>query len=173
MWRRRLLPLVVGLSILTAVVLLTGRSGFRALVAYGVEWRFDAVEHLSVEAAATGVTDPAPPLFLDVRGRDEYLAGHIRGARWLDPATAAPTVVDALPSDRPIIAYCSVGWRSSEMAARLRAAGRPAVTNLRGGLFEWVVRGHPVVRDGRASRQVHPYGVPWSWLLPEALRADP
>jgi len=172
-WRRRLLIFVGGLSILTAVAFLMGRSGFRALVSYGVEWRFDTLEHVSVDAAAAGLDAAAAPLYLDVRERQEYLAGHIRGARWLDPATPVMTAIEALPDDRPIVAYCSVGWRSSEMAERLHAAGASAVTNLRGGVFEWVARGHAVVRDDRVSTAVHAYGAPWSWLLPEAQRAGP
>ncbi len=173
MRRRRLFWLGATFSLIVLVVFALGRSGLRHLLAEGVQLRFDTVQHLPVERAATARAGVGPPLFLDVRSRAEYLAGHIRGAQWIEPTTNPSTALSELPKNRPIVAYCSVGWRSSRLAERLQAAGFSQVANLKGGLFEWTARGYEVVREGQLTNQIHPYGWPWSLLLADTQRAPP
>jgi hypothetical protein len=60
-----------------------------------------------------------------------------------------------------VVVYCSVGYRSEKIAARLREMGFLEVYNLYGGLFEWVNRGNPVYRNEQATRAVHGYS--WTW----------
>jgi hypothetical protein len=37
-----------------------------------------------------------------------------------------------VPKDRPVVAYCAVGWRSSALAEKLKAQGYTNVGNLEG-----------------------------------------
>ncbi len=74
----------------------------------------------------------------------------------------------------PVVAYCSVGYRSAGLADGLGQHGYTRVCNLEGSLFQWANEGRPLVdADGRVN-VVHPYGEPWSDLLDEARRGpDP
>ena len=72
---------------------------------------------------------------LDVRGADEYDAGHIPGAHRL----AASRVVwnsDQLPTDRQIIIYCASGRRAAIGASALRHKGFNIV-ELNGDFGSW------------------------------------
>ncbi len=51
-------------------------------------------------------------LLIDVREPREYRAGHIPGARNI-PLRALPAQRDQLPRDRPLILYCSTGYRTA------------------------------------------------------------
>lgn len=135
---------------------------------------FPAVPQLSTDSLAAWLQAPPPaqPLLLDVRTADEYAVSHLPDARRVEPgAEALPAFLDDLPRDTPIVAYCSVGYRSSALTDRLLAAGFTDVHNLEGSIFRWANEGRPVVRDGETVRQVHPYDRLWGRLLDREHRA--
>ena len=74
---------------------------------------------------------------LDVRGAEDYAAGHVEGAVHVPLAEieADPT---RLPLDRPIVTVCGKGGgRSTDAAAALAAAGAMDVGWLEGGTLGW------------------------------------
>lgn len=130
------------------------------------------VRHVSTDSLAAWLqAAPAPPLLLDVRTADEFAVSHLQDARRIDPDTDDLTSLQNVPRDTPIVAYCSVGYRSAALAQRLGAAGFTNVVNLEGSIFAWANEGHPVYRDDRPVRQVHPYDTVWGRLLKKELRA--
>ena len=53
----------------------------------------------------------------------------------------------------PVVVYCSVGYRSDQIAAKLIKLGYTNVHNLYGGIFDWVNTGYPVFNEnGRPIR---------------------
>lgn len=83
-------------------------------------------------------------LLLDVRPKDEYSAGHIRGAINI-PLEELETGLAALPHDKMIVTYCrgpycQLSVRASE---RLALAGMQAAM-LEDGYPEWWAEGNPV-----------------------------
>ena len=106
------------------------------------------------------------PLILDARTPDEFAVSHLPGAVRVDPEASAAAVLAAHPEAamRPVLLYCSVGWRSSVLADRLRAEGIDA-RNLKGGVFGWRNEGRPLVRDGVPTGDVHPYDEAWGRLI--------
>lgn len=82
---------------------------------------------------------------LDVRGRDEYLAGHIPGAQNIH-AGRVLAHLDRLPKDRPLIVHCVGGDRSSTAISALLAHGFRNALNLTGGIKAWREAGFPVVQ---------------------------
>ena len=97
----------------------------------------DVDELVAALASGVGVE------LIDVREPDEQLQGVIDGARLLplaDLARSAP--VAAGEGVRHIVAYCASGQRSAVAARQLRAMGFAAACSLRGGLREWLRRGH-------------------------------
>lgn len=87
--------------------------------------------------------DGSGPLVLDVRQRDEYAGGHVPGALHL-MAGDVPERLGELPRDRPILAICASGYRSSVAASLLRGAGFENVTWVSGGVPAWRAAGFPV-----------------------------
>ena len=109
---------------------------------------------------------PGEVLLLDARPAGEYAVSHIAGAVRVDPAGPLPAWIDTLPRERQVTVYCSVGYRSENVARRLGGAGFTKVNNLYGSLFDWVDRGLPVVDSaGRPTRRVHTYNRRWGRLL--------
>lgn len=105
-------------------------------------------------------------LFLDARSRAEYEVSHLPGARWVGYESFDSSRVDDLPRDRPLIVYCSVGYRSGEIAQKLQQRGFTQVKNLYGGLFEWSNRGYPLVNpQASPTDSVHGYSPTWGvWV---------
>jgi predicted sulfurtransferase len=70
-----------------------------------------------------------------------------------------------MPKDTPIIVYCSVGYRSEKVAEQIIAAGYTQVSNLYGGIFEWVNEEQPVYDTKGKTQKVHAYNKVWGvWL---------
>lgn len=63
--------------------------------------------------------------------------------------------------DAPVVAYCTLGYRSGKYAAKLRAEGFDAL-NLRGAILAWTHAGEPLVDAQGATRRVHVYGRKWN-----------
>lgn len=139
--------------------------------------RFADVPTISTDRLGAWLADstrPAPVL-LDARTPEEYAVSRLPGARRVDPDAEADALAAALAdvrADRPVVVYCSVGVRSAAVARRLTEAGFGDVRNLEGSIFRWANEGRPVVRDGEAVREVHPYDAVWGRLLRPELRAE-
>jgi sodium/bile acid cotransporter 7 len=79
----------------------------------------------------------------------------------------AVTADDAHDSGRPVLVYCTVGWRSGALVTQLRDEGVRAF-NLWGGVTAWAAAGQPFVTpEGQSTRKVHVYALPWDVLPPE------
>jgi len=132
---------------------------------------FPDVAHLSVEELNRRLESDAAPVLFDVREEAEYNVSHLPGARRVQPGSNAAELIETLEPDTPIVAYCSVGYRSSELVQKLTERGFTNVKNLDGSIFAWANRGFPVERDGEEVREVHPFDDRWGTLLHEDLRA--
>lgn len=111
-----------------------------------------------------------PPVLLDARTRAEFEVSHLEGARRVDPDR--PNLGSLrLPEGSRVVVYCSVGYRSADIAQRLRERGVTHVYNLLGGLFEWANEDRPLYHAGARVRLVHPYDRVWGAMLDEDRRA--
>lgn len=117
---------------------------------------------ISVEEAR----DKEGVLFLDARERPEYEVSHIPGAIHIGYDDWDSSLMEAVPIDREIVVYCSVGYRSEKIGNKLKALGYHRVHNLYGSIFEWVNRDFPVVDSGHQTvRRIHTYNKQWSkWV---------
>jgi rhodanese-related sulfurtransferase len=86
-------------------------------------------------------------LLLDVRGSQEYEAGHIIEARNV-PAAELAAKAETLKKykEKPVLVYCENGAASGDAANKLRAAGFTKVVTLRGGLQSWRQENLPLVK---------------------------
>ncbi len=102
------------------------------------------IEQLDARAAAARALEKGAVL-LDVRERSEWDAGHAPGAVHI-PYEVLRERTHELPTDRPVVAYCASGVRSSLAASILESAGRD-VANMRGGFTAWRNANLPLSRD--------------------------
>ena len=165
-WRLATLLLAVPLA------LNCGGSSMSQLKAL-VRASFPGVPQMSIEELDRRLKDERPPLVIDVREPFEYEVSHLRGAVHAQGKDIAELIAEAEP-DRPVVLYCSVGYRSSAEVADLIQLNDPEigdrVWNLEGSIFEWANSGRPVYRDQEEVDRVHPYGKQWSKLLEPHLR---
>ena len=82
------------------------------------------------------IAGPDAPWVLDVRNVGEYDQGGVPGAAHI-PLAELGRRLSEVPSDRPIVAYCAGGWRSSVAASFLRRHGYSDVSDLAGGFAAW------------------------------------
>jgi rhodanese-related sulfurtransferase len=103
---------------------------------------------------------------LDARSVEEFNISHLQGARWVGYTNFDDQRVNDLSKETPILVYCSVGYRSEKITARLKKMGFKEVYNLYGGLFEWVNQGGDVVDlEGVSTTKVHAFDRIWGvWL---------
>lgn len=86
---------------------------------------------------------------LDIRQRDDYLAGHIDGAVNIPYGQGMEEALVELPVDKPLIIYCYSGQTSSQTLAVMRLMGYDAYS-MSGGMGNtdagtgWLGAGYPV-----------------------------
>ena len=111
------------------------------------------------------VSDSAHLVFLDAREPEEFSVSHIAGAIPVGYDHFTIAALPDLPKNARILVYCSVGYRSEKVTEQLYAAGYTNVSNLYGGIFEWINQGYPVVDGQGPTKRVHAYSPAWGvWL---------
>jgi rhodanese-related sulfurtransferase len=73
--------------------------------------------------------------------------------------------------DVPVVTYFAIGYRSAELATRLRAAGFTHVQNLDGSIFQWANEHRLLAHEGAPASRVYPYSKFWGRLLADGVRA--
>ncbi len=134
---------------------------------------FPGVPQMGIEELDRRLADDPPPLVIDVREPFEYEVSHLPGAVHAQGEDIARLIAGTDPN-RPVVLYCSVGYRSSAAAADLIQLNDPdlhgRIWNLEGSIFEWGNSGRSVYRGREEADRVHPYGRQWNRLLAPHLR---
>lgn len=124
------------------------------------------LNHSVNEVSPTDLQSKDNIILLDAREKKEYTTSHIENSIWIGYNDFRLKRVKNIPKNKPIIVYCSVGFRSEKIAEKLTKAGYEDVSNLYGGIFEWVHQGHKVYTDkDLETNKVHTFDKEWSqWL---------
>lgn len=97
----------------------------------------ERIERITAPLLAEQLSSSEPPSLIDVRTAREWNEGHIEGAANV-PLSQLADRIDEIPSDGPLVVYCSSGYRSAIASSLLRRAGlQEEVTDLVGGLGAW------------------------------------
>jgi len=108
---------------------------------------------------------------LDTRDSKEYSVSRIPGAIYVGFDTFDIDEVNHLSKNKPVVVYCSVGYRSEKIGEKLLDAGFDDVKNLYGGIFEWVNQNQTVVDDDGPTQRIHPYSMLWSmWINNDQIK---
>lgn len=104
-------------------------------------------------------------LFLDAREPKEFEVSHLEGAKCVGYDEVDFSSLEGTPKDQPIVVYCSIGYRSNEVAAQLVEKGYSNVYNMYGGIFYWINHDKPLVDQAGSTAKVHGYNRLWSrWV---------
>lgn len=106
-----------------------------------------AAGSISVDALASQVEAGTAPMIIDVRSEDEYLAGHVPGARLIPHDQVGEYLGDlASMKDEPVVLYCRSGKRAGMAAEVLESNGFSQITILDGSFQAWSAAGKPVAK---------------------------
>ncbi len=96
---------------------------------------------VSVDQLESGLAAGTP--LIDVRENDEYLGGHVAGAK-LIPMSEMMARADEVPTEGEVYVICLSGGRSLKVTEFLRSRGVDAYS-VAGGTKGWYESGRPVV----------------------------
>jgi hydroxyacylglutathione hydrolase len=131
------------------------RLGYDRIVGYlhdGVEAWFkkafpmDHLGLLTVQELKERLDIGEDLVILDVREKDKWHAGHIKGALHVY-AGHLEQHLDEIPKDRPIVVTCNAGNHASLAASILRREGYREIYNLLGGMTAWQNAGYNITKQ--------------------------
>lgn len=143
------------------------------IIKYLISRKFPSVKWLTTKELARWLEDPVKPqpLVLDARNEVEYAISHLQASSRIDPGHPNLAELAGVPKDKPIVVYCSVGYRSARIAELLEREGFSHVYNLEGSIFKWANEGRPVFKGDSPAMLVHPYNARWGKLLRSSIRS--
>ncbi|MBW6481939.1 MAG: rhodanese-like domain-containing protein [Vicingaceae bacterium] len=103
---------------------------------------------------------------LDAREIEEFEVSHIKNASYVGYNNfSIKKISKEIPTNKPIVVYCSIGYRSEKIGEQLQKKGYK-VYNLYGGIFHWTNQGYEVVDSSKkTTKKVHGYDKNWGkWL---------
>jgi rhodanese-related sulfurtransferase len=105
-------------------------------------------------------------IILDTRSAEEFQVSHLSGSLLLEYDSFHPDDIKNIHKNTKIVVYCSVGYRSERIGEQLIKLGFKDVSNLYGGIFDWINNGNPIVNTaGISTDSVHTYNKEWSkWV---------
>ncbi|MFT7557012.1 MAG: rhodanese-related sulfurtransferase [Planctomycetota bacterium] len=131
---------------------------------------FSSIEQ--IDAARFTALNPDTTILIDVRELDEYSVSHLKNSQRVSPDIVTADFIQRFAEsaqDKTFVFYCSVGYRSSELAEQLsqslKSAGARNVMNLKGGIFNWHNQSRALFNENGQTDKVHPYNSRWGRLL--------
>ena len=105
-------------------------------------------------------------IILDARESQEYQVSHLKDAFNIGYNNFNLHKLDSIDREKPVVVYCSIGYRSEKIATKLKQNGFSKVYNLYGSIFEWANRGYPLYnQEGEEIKKIHTYNKKWSrWV---------
>jgi len=123
------------------------------------------VKTISVKDLKNRLDTQQETIILDAREKSEFKVSHIKGAIYCGYSQYSKKALKNIDKSKTIIIYCSVGYRSGEIAEKLIKMGFTDVRNVYGGIFDWVNSGFPVYNASGSTNQIHGFDEEWGkWL---------
>lgn len=128
---------------------------------------------ISADELAIGAKDAAAlenVLFLDAREAVEYEVSHLPGAVNIGYDNLNLKKVKDIDKSRPVVVYCTVGYRSERAAKKLRKKGFTNVYNLYGSIYAWKLAKLPLEdATGKPTNRLHTYDEKWGSFVPDSI----
>ena len=99
-------------------------------------------------------------LFVDARSKEERSISTI-------PGSITPSQLESTVLNKPVIIYCTIGYRSGKLTAKLIEKGYKDIYNLEGGILAWTWANGPLIDiNQKQTKKVHTWSDDWN-LLPK------
>lgn len=141
--------------------------------------KFKNVAHITTDALAASLNqadNKKEILLIDARTPTEFEISHLPNAENLQTVDEVKNHLASMAAPpKRIVIYCSVGYRSADLASRVEDAKITTIPiqNLLGSIFSWANEGRPLTKaDNQPAKKVHPFDSKWGRLLDEKYRAD-
>lgn len=123
------------------------------------------LSHDVSELTVAEVSADHTSVVVDAREKAEYDISHLPNAIWVGHDDFDIKRLAKVSKDEKIVVYCTLGYRSEKIAKKLLANGFTNVSNLYGGIFEWVNQDKIVCNSTGETKKVHAFNRVWSiWL---------
>ena len=124
------------------------------------------LSHTVNEVSVQDVKGKTEILFVDAREQSEYEVSHIKDAVFVGYDNLDLSDLGKVDKNKEVVVYCSVGYRSEKVAEKLLEIGFSDVSNLYGGIFEWINQKQIVVNlKNEPTDKVHAFNKVWEiWL---------
>ena len=124
------------------------------------------LSHSVNEVSVQDVKGKTEILFVDAREESEYEVSHIKDAVFVGYDNLDLSDLGKVDKNKEVVVYCSVGYRSEKVAEKLLEIGFSDVSNLYGGIFEWINQKQIVVNlKNEPTDKVHAFNKVWEiWL---------
>lgn len=124
------------------------------------------LSHSVPEVSVSQVKEMHNIVLLDAREWNEYRVSHIKNARYVGYDQFEIGKLQTINKEQKIVVYCSVGYRSEKISEKLKHSGFVDVSNLYGGIFEWVNQDNLIVDENEIpTKNIHAYNKTWQiWL---------
>ena len=99
------------------------------------------IKKISAETLQASIDGKEDFILVDVRKKDEFTSGHVKGARNL-PLSNMEKGYNQLPQDKRVVLYCNSANRSNQAAKILLQHGYKKIEEMEGFKF-WVEKGLP------------------------------
>ena len=105
-------------------------------------------------------------ILLDAREKEEFEISHIPGAIWVGYDDFSIERIKGIDKNKPVVTYCSVGYRSERIGEKLQREGFTNVQNFEGSIFRWMNEEQRVVnKDNQITNKVHGFNDRWGkWV---------
>ena len=105
-------------------------------------------------------------ILLDAREKKEFEISHIPGAIWVGYDDFSIERIKGIDKNKPVVTYCSVGYRSERIGEKLQREGFTNVQNFEGSIFRWMNDGQAVENNrGQTTNKVHGFNEKWGrWV---------
>ncbi|MFZ1571668.1 MAG: rhodanese-like domain-containing protein, partial [Candidatus Kapaibacterium sp.] len=97
-------------------------------------------------------------ILLDSREKKEYDVSHLKNSIWVGYSDFNLERLKGIDKSSKIVVYCSVGYRSEKISEKLLSNNYTNVSNLYGGIFEWVNNNSPIYDlNNKSTKKIHAY----------------
>jgi rhodanese-related sulfurtransferase len=105
--------------------------------------------HIDTQSADDHIqqnADNADFYLIDVRTAEEFKAGHLANASYIDfYQKDFISQLEKLDKDKTYLLYCRTGRRSANALEMMKKLGFNEAYNMKGGITQWLKEGRPIV----------------------------
>ena len=132
---------------------------------------FPAVQQMTPTALSQAMHNSTNVVIVDVRMPEERHVSMIPGS--IAEVEFRQRLEEFKEKKACVVGYCTIGFRSSQFAAKYDTDANLDVYNLSGSILGWIQEGYEIVdADQRPTTKIHAFGKKWAEMVPPGYDAQ-